>query len=168
MVEMIAFQSYGSILLLAAGTALLVFPSLASAQQSNLYVFGAAGGAPENDGSTLHFGGGGEFVAAGLIGVGGELGALTRRGGSFRDTLGVLSINGYGHIPVKGRLDPYVTGGYSLFFRSGTTASGGNFGVGANFQLIAKLGLKFEFRDHVISSGGRTNHWWQGRVGVTF
>jgi len=167
MVEMIAFQSYGSVLLLAAGTALLVFPSFASAQQSNLYVFGAAGGASGNEGSTLHVGGGGEFVAAGLIGVGGELGALTRKGGSFRDTLGVLSINGYGHIPRKGRLDPYVTGGYSLFFPSGT-ASGVNFGVGANLPLLAKLGLKFEFRDHVISSGGRKNHWWEGRVGVTF
>ena len=166
MVEMIAFRLCTSNLLLAAGITLLMLPSIASAQQSNLYVFGAAGGAPENDGSTLHFGGGGEFVAAGLIGVGGELGALTQTG-SFSDTLGVLSINGYGHIPLKGRLDPYVTGGYSMFFRSGT-ASGGNFGVGANFQLLAKLGLKFEFRDHVISSGGRTNHWWQGRVGVTF
>jgi hypothetical protein len=166
MVEMIAFRLCASNLLLAAGIALLMLPSLAPAQQSNLYVFGAAGGAPDNEGSTLHIGGGGEFVAARLIGVGGELGALTRTG-SFRDTLGVLSINGYGHIPLKGRLDPYVTGGYSMFFRSGT-ASGGNFGVGANLPLLAKLGLKFEFRDHVISSGGRKNHWWEGRVGVTF
>ncbi len=166
MVEMIAFRFWGSAPMLAAGIALLAFPPLASAQQSSLYVFGAVGGAPENEGSTLHIGGGGEFVAAGLIGVGGELGALTHSG-SFRDTLGVLSINGYGHIPTKGRIDPYVTGGYSLFFRSGT-ASGGNFGVGVHMRVLAKLGLKLEFRDHVISSGSRTNHWWQGRVGVTF
>ncbi len=166
MVDMTAFRFCSSVLLVATGIVLLVFPSLASAQQSSLYVFGAAGGAPENEGSTLHIGGGGEIVAAGLIGVGGELGALTHSG-SFRDTLGVLSINGYGHIPTEGRIDPYVTGGYSLFFRSGT-ASGGNFGVGVNMRLLAKLGLKLEFRDHVISSGGRANHWWQGRVGVTF
>jgi hypothetical protein len=64
------------------------------------------------------------------------------------------------------RLEPFVTGGYTLFFRSGTT-NGANFGGGVNYWFKNRVGLRFEVRD-TLSVEVRTVHFVGFRVGVTF
>jgi len=140
----------------------------ATAQNSHGYLFAAPGGvsvAGRTD-STLQFGGGAELLLARGFGLGGEIGALSPSG-NLGGTVGLLSGNAYYHFGSKRRVDPYITGGYSLFFR-GNTANSGNFGAGVNLWLWKSLGLKFEFRDHVASPGGVTAHWWGVRFGLNF
>jgi hypothetical protein len=64
------------------------------------------------------------------------------------------------------KLVPFVTGGYTLFFRSGT-ANGFNFGGGVNYWFREHLGLRLEFRDNV-STTDATVHWLGFRVGLAF
>ena len=144
------------------------FLPAASAQRSHGYAFVAPGGITNTDldGPTLHIGGGAELVLPGGVGLGGEIGVLSPSGEVF-ESLGVASANAYYHFGSRGRIDPYVTGGYSLLFRSAHD-NGGNFGFGVNLWLFRSLGLKLEFRDHVVSSGGATSHWWGGRIGLNF
>ena len=140
----------------------------ASAQRTHGYVFAAPGGITDTDldGPTLHFGGGAEIVLPRGVGIGGEVGVLSP-GGKVLSSIGVASANAYYHFGPKGRIGPYVTGGYSLLFR-GDSGSGANFGAGVNLWFFRSLGLKLEFRDHLVSAGGVTNHWWGGRVGLNF
>jgi len=137
----------------------------ARAQRSHGYFFVAPGGT--NGTATLHLGGGVEGGLGKGIGVGAELGALgpTR---SFDDVLGVFSANGYYHFfRDDGRkADPFVTGGYTLFFRSGT-ANLGNLGGGVNYWLGERIGLKIEFRDHIRTPGRGTLHFYGIRFGIT-
>jgi hypothetical protein len=64
------------------------------------------------------------------------------------------------------RVEPFVTGGYTLFFRWGA-ANGFNFGGGVNYWLKDHIGLRFEVRDTVWTSGGLI-HYLGFRIGVTF
>jgi hypothetical protein len=142
----------------------------AAAQRSNGYVFFAPGAASCGgcNNMTLHLGGGAEGILGKGVGLGAELGFLAPRE-SFGDGLGVFSPNGYYHFPGKSKdrkLDPFVTGGYTLLFRNGH-ASLWNFGGGVNYWFGGKLGLKLEMRDHVWSDGG-TTHYWGIRIGLAF
>ena len=98
------------------------------------------------------------------VGVGAELGVV----GSWSN-YGMFSVNGYYHFADRSaRVDPFVTGGYSLGFRSGTL-NFGNFGGGVNLWLRESLGMRIEFRDHVhISSRVSDFHYWGIRLGVVF
>ncbi len=147
---------------------LACFLPAASAQRSHGYAFVGPGGISGTDvaSPTVHFGGGGELVLPRGVGLGGEIGALSPTG-DIAASIGVASANAYYHFGSKGKIDPYVTGGYSLFFRSGT-GSGANFGFGVNLWLFRSLGLKLELRDHVISADAGTSQWWSGRVGLNF
>jgi hypothetical protein len=82
--------------------------------------------------------------------------------------MGVFSPNGYFHFNGNkdARIDPYVTGGYTLMFRYGTQNMG-NFGGGVNFWPKRHLGFKVEVRDHVYSNYD-TIHYWGVRAGVNF
>lgn len=151
--------------------AVLVFAAfalLSRAQSSNGYVFVAPGSVSPGGGGTVHLGAGGEAVLGRTIGVGAEIGYLTSSQ-SFDAGLGIFSPNLYVHILplVRPRIDPYVTGGYSLIFRSGHI-NAGNFGVGTNLWLWSRFGVKVEFRDHVSTSFGDTTHFWGFRFGAAF
>ena len=151
-----------SLLMLVLGLAPAV------AQNSHAYLFAAPGGvsvAGQTD-STFQFGGGGELLLARGLGLGAELGGLSPSG-NLGGAVGLVSGNAYYHFGSKRRIDPYFTGGYSLFFR-GNTANAANFGFGVNLWLWQSLGLKVEFRDHVASPGGVTAHWWGLRLGLNF
>lgn len=154
---------------------LLLTPALLLAQDQDQkskgqgYVF-AAPGAIVGEGesaSTLHFGGGGEFDIYQGLGLGAEIGYLSPIR-QMSDGIGVLSINGL--YSFKGlanpKLVPFITGGYSLAFRSGTE-NAINFGGGVNYWFAEKVGLRFEFRDHLPTSN-ISYHILQGRVGVNF
>ena len=143
---------------------------LALAQDSNGYLFAAPGGATSGSYTTamLHIGGGGEGVVGKGIGVGAEIGALGPME-CFRCAVGVFSPNGYFHFRrTRGqKIDPFVTGGYTLFFREGH-GNLFNFGGGVNYWFSRRVGLRLELRDHVSTSYGSTEHYWGGRIGVAF
>jgi hypothetical protein len=134
------------------------------------YVFIAPGGLTAGGftNGTVHFGGGGEHRLTPRIGVGAEIGAV----GSwrnFRSAIGMFSINGSYHFADRGaKFDPFITGGYSLGFRSGTL-NFGNFGGGANYWFRERIGFRGEFRDHLhVSDRVADPHYWGFRFGVAF
>ncbi len=140
------------------------------AQSSNGYVFFAPGGVTccGHTAMTLHFGAGGEAVLGAGIGLGAEIGALGPRQDFADGVVGILSPNGYYHF-ARGRrvrADPFVTGGYTLLFRSGHENLF-NFGGGFHYWLAGGLGVRVEFRDHVYSNGV-TLHYWGLRFGLAF
>ena len=127
------------------------------------YVFFAPGVAtPGNDG-TAHFGVGGDLLFK-RIGIGTELGYLTPIR-HFGDGIGVLSPNLSYHF-ASGKVSPFVTGGYSLFFRNGH-ASGFNVGGGVNYWVSNRMALRFEVRDNVLAEYINT-HFVGIRAGLTF
>ena len=133
------------------------------------YVFAGAGGtAPDGVGATLNFGVGGEGLIYKGLGAGGEIGYLTPAR-TPSDGFGILSANGSYHFinaSSSGRLVPFVTGGYSFFFRSGF-ANGVNAGGGINYWFRERMGLRVEFRDQIVP-GGRAVHLVGVRIGLSF
>ena len=136
--------------------------------QSHGYVFFGPGGVTSGGGTsgTMYTGAGGEAVFGPGIGVGAEVG-YTAPWRQFRSGIGVGSANGSFHFRRSERLVPFITGGYTLFFRNGT-ANGFNFGGGVNWWFASRLGLKAEMRDQVGTGGLRNLHFWAIRVGLTF
>ena len=129
------------------------------------YAFGGGGATISTfrDASSLfHIGGGGEFVAANRLGAGAELGYLGPWSNGSNG-IGVLSVNGLYRFPGTSS-QFFVTGGYSLGFRS-RAASFGNVGVGINIWSSSNLGLRLELRDHIRDG---STQWLIARVGIAF
>ena len=150
---------------------LIAFPVVAAAQPSNGYIFFAPGGVTccGHTSMTLHFGAGGEAVLGKGVGIGAEIGALGDRQYFSDSVVGVFSANGYYHL-VHGKnvkVDPFITGGYTLLFRSGH-ANLGNFGAGLNYWFRHSLGLRFELRDHIHVNEGTAVQYWGFRFGLAF
>ncbi len=147
---------------------LVAFSAAAWGQHSHGYFFFAPGALTVrgHSGSTIHLGGGGEAILGKGIGVSAELGALGPSR-AFSQAIGAMSVNGAYHFVHErtARVDPFVTGGYSLFFRE-ESANLFNFGGGANYWVGRRWGLKFEFRDHVQREPYFTGHYWGVRMGV--
>ena len=78
---------------------------------------------------------------------------------------GVWSINGSYHFD-KGKSTPFVTAGYSMFFREGYQHL---FNIGGGVQRRLKSGhvLRLEVRDHILRDY-ETYHLYGFRVGWTF
>jgi hypothetical protein len=112
----------------------------------------------------MFLGVGGEGVHRSGLGVGGEL-AYATPWRSFTAGLGIFSLNGAYHFARQSRLDPFVTGGYSLIFRSGHINTF-NLGGGVNYWFHEHMGLKLDFRDHIDARGGSAVHLWAFRVGL--
>lgn len=131
------------------------------------YAFVATGGYSDST-ATLHFGVGGEGLVYKGLGVGGEIGYLAAAR-QLDSGFGVLSPNISYHFlnaSKSGKVVPFVTGGYSLFFRSGV-AHGVNFGGGINYWFKERVGLRLEFRDH-IPAHGDLGHFYGVRIGLAF
>ena len=151
--------------------ALAIVPASALAQKGDMprgwgYGFGAVGKSSGDFGrTTVHVGGGGEGLFYKGLGAGAEIGYLGRDGG-FGSGFGVASVNVVYHIARRGqKLVPFVTGGATTAFSTGATA-GGNFGGGVQYWMKDRLALRFEFRDHIISSDSA--HFYGFRVGLAF
>ncbi len=132
------------------------------------YVFAGPGGTSGGGTGTLQIGGGGEGLLKGGVGVGAELAYLTPIR-SVGDGIGMFSVNGSYHFlkaSDSGKLVPFVTGGYTGFFRSGY-ANGVNFGGGVNYWFKPRVGLRVEFRDSFFAQD-TSNHFMNVRVGITF
>jgi hypothetical protein len=142
---------------------------LGAEQHSNGYLFVAPGGitGPARTNATVHLGVGGELALPKGVGAGAELGALGPTD-NFADVLGVFSANGYYHfLRRSGKLDPFATAGYSLFFRNGR-ANLFNFGGGMNYWFLSRVGFRGEIRDHVYWNADATLHYWGVRFGLAF
>jgi opacity protein-like surface antigen len=133
------------------------------------YVFFAPGTtSPGTPTGTVHFGVGGEALVYKGLGLGGEVGYLAPWS-SVGDGMGTFSPDLSYHFRSRSgeqKLVPFVTGGYTLFFRSGT-ANGFNFGGGVNYWFREHLGLRLEFRDNVWTTYA-TGHFLGFRVGLAF
>lgn len=131
------------------------------------YVFFGPGATSGSSTTWLNFGGGGEGFVKGGFAVGGEIGGFTPAS-NFDEGFGILSANaGYHFLKASrsGKVVPFASGGYSLFFRN-AAASGVNFGGGVDYWFKERIGLRFEVRDHVIVQ--YDTHYAGFRVGLTF
>jgi hypothetical protein len=151
---------------------LLLCTGLTNAQSTDSrkgwgYVFFGAGVAADDGAFPLfHVGGGGEGLINGGFGAGAEVGYIAPLEESSNG-FGIFSANASYHFGGKdpsNKFVPFVTGGYSLGFRSGT-AHGGNFGGGVQYWIRERVGLRFEVRDHIFSSD--SPHLLSFRFGVT-
>jgi hypothetical protein len=116
----------------------------------------------------IHYGAGVEGMLAGGLGVCAELGGFAPAA-SFRDGFGVFSPNASYHFLNGSRsrkFAPFVTGGYTLFFRSGV-ANGMNFGGGFNYWFKERVGVRVEVRDHILFPDS-DSHLIGVRLGVSF
>jgi|SRR5262245_8320233 len=151
----------------------LSLPALAQTSNSSRgqgYLFVAPGVVMGNSrlssGASFHIGGGGEgFVYKGL-GVGAEIGAVGQLPDFSNYYFGLGSVNLSYHFPpsaTEPKLEPFVSLGYTLFFRAGLT-HGGHAGFGVNRWLNKNVALRFEIRDDVEGGHG---HLLGFRIGVT-
>ena len=150
---------------------LAIVPASAFAQKGEMprgwgYGFGAIGSSSGSFGhTTFHVGGGGERLLYKGLGLGGEIGYLAATENSG-DGFGLASANVSYHFGKAGqKLTPFITGGASIAFRSGA-AGGGNFGGGVQYWMKDRVALRFEFRDHILSSD--SPHFYGFRVGLAF
>lgn len=142
--------------------------------QGHGYAYFAPGGAAakgETGTWTAHVGGGGEGFFMRNVGLGADVGYLTPIR-SWSDGIGTFSPSFIARFRAnrdEDRLEPFVAGGYTLFFRQGT-ASGVNFGGGINYWFTDRGGVRFELRDSVMIPGGdvRATHFVGLRIGLTF
>jgi hypothetical protein len=152
----------------------LAAPRPASAQAIGYGIAGPAGYSGffgSSSALALHAAGGGEVLAGGRVGGGGELGVLVGSGGG----LFVASANGVFHVvPGTGaagraeRVSPFISGGYTRWSNGEGEFDGWNAGAGADVWLKPRLGMRFEFRDHVRPDSRGTVHYWAFRAGVAF
>ena len=117
-----------------------------------------------NSPALYHFGGGGGGLLAAGVGVNIDLGVVGLVEGG--DVVGLFSPGALYAFNRREKLSPFVTGGYSMLFRSGAL-HGGFIGGGVNYWLGDSLGLRFEVRDHIFSEGD-TAHLLEGRFSVVF
>lgn len=163
------FKQIGLIWSCALCAVCLCLLTTAATAQGNSYgyLLAAPGGTAPNGSATLHIAGGGNGVFGNGAGIGGEVGYVF----PFREPgsgLGVFSLNGsYHFLKSGGKTVPFVTGGYSGFFRDGYL-NGANFGGGVNYWFKKRTGLLVEFRDHIATDGDDAVHFLGVRLGMTF
>jgi hypothetical protein len=117
---------------------------------------------------------GGEVLVRKRVGVGIELGYAGPNWNFDKSGLGVGSVDASYHFlgnKSRRRLDPFATGGYSLYFGQRTTfQSGFNLGGGLNLWLIKHVALRSEIRNqggiNYFNSG--LTHYVAFRFGMTF
>lgn len=80
------------------------------------------------------------------------------------DGFGLFSPNVSYHFFASSTFVPFVTGGYTLAFRSGT-ANLGNYGGGMTYWFRKRVGLRAELRDYRDASGF---HFTGTQFGISF
>jgi hypothetical protein len=153
---------------------LMLASSIALAQSNgesrgNGYVYFAPGVTTPGGRGTMHIGAGGEGFFNRYVGAGLDAGYVAPYE-SFSDGIGTLSPNFVARFRPKtqdNKVEPFVTGGYTLFFRSGT-ANGANVGGGVNWWFKEHVGMRFEVRDNIMIESSETAHFVGFRFGLTF
>ena len=140
------------------------------AQTSHGYVYFAPGGATSSGytAMTVNLGFGGEARIVSHLGAGAEAGVLAFRQDFAGSVMGTVSPTGYVHLvgSKEAKIDPFIGGGYSLFFRN-YHENLVHFGGGVNFWPKRHLGVKIEVRDHV-NTRYNAIHFWGFRFGLAF
>ncbi len=68
----------------------------------------------------------------------------------------------------KSKLSPFLIGGVTGISSGERGLDGGiNFGGGIQYWFVDRIGLRAEFRDHIITSG-RNQHYPQCRIAIVF
>lgn len=161
------------------GMLIMLLASLpASAQMSSgyVYVFGGPVVVPKSaytrwNGDFVHVGGGGEGHFTDRFALGGEIGVLMPVTNPYAVTTALASVTPAFHFIPRGskrKFDPFVGGGLSLLAGRGSGFAI-HYGGGMNYWLRRRIGLRFEFRDHIWSpESGEAVHLVDFRVGVVF
>lgn len=155
--------------LIATAALLLVIPTLASAQDGDhtYRVQGYLFVAPTTNDASITTGFGGDaFVYRGL-GLGAELAYANHDNGRGA---GSADVSYHFLQSAKYKVEPFVTGGFSLYFGDGL-GPGFNLGGGVNFWMSKRAALRFEARDHEHGDGPFDNdhhRFVAYRIGVTF
>ncbi len=110
--------------------------------------------------------GGGEIGIAHGIAAGGEVGFIAPIQHFADGLIGQVSANGYYH-PLRRKIDPFATLGYTVLFRS-DTKNALNYGGGLNYWFSRSIAMRGEFRDHTYEAGSVRAHFWSFRLGVSF
>lgn len=158
----------------------LTWSKAASAQQPGRYVFGVGGPVfvPESafsrwNGTLVYLGGGVESRIGNNFAMGGERRALSKitSGGGY--TAGMAAATPAFHFMAKdspSKFDPFINGGVSVMFNTGSVSLPmALFGGGLNYSVSPRLGMRFEYRDHVWSP--EAEEWVQlaaFRVGMVY
>jgi hypothetical protein len=114
-------------------------------------------------------GGGGEARLGERVGIGVDLG-FAAPWEELSDTAGTLSGNGTFYVKGTNRsrkTHPFVTGGYTMLFRDGFV-NGVNVGVGVDRWMTDRVGMRFEFRDHIMMEEGESFHFWGPRISIVW
>ena len=118
----------------------------------------------------LHAAGGVEILAGGRVGAGGEFGMLANPYGGML----VASANGVFHFgpsvrtPTRSRTSPFVSGGVTRMGNGEGGFNAWNIGGGADVWLKPRVGMRFEFRDHIRPDSRGAVNYWAFRAGVVF
>lgn len=141
----------------------------AGAQALGYGIAGPAGysGFFSSNAGLVHAAGGGELLAGGRLGGGGELGLLAGSGGA----LWVASANGVYHgyrITDDRKVQPFLTGGYTRMSSGEGSFNAWNVGGGVDVWLKERVGLRVEYRDHIRPDDRGAVHYWTIRAGVVF
>jgi len=144
----------------------------AAAQALGYGIAGPAGytGFFENPSLAVHAAGGGEILARGRFGAAGEFGMLA----GPNSGLFITSVNGVLHFvpsvttPIRTRISPFITGGYTRMFSGEGGFDAWNFGAGTDIWLKPRVGLRLDVRDHLRPDRRGDVHYWTFRAGVVF
>lgn len=113
------------------------------------YTYFAGSHAGGEIGGAMNLGAGGEGFVSRSLAVGGDAGYMFKAG-RFGNGIGLVSTNVSYHfqdVDPEGRWVPFVTGGYTLAFRSGTGHLV-NYGGGLTYWVRLRWGVRAEFRNH--------------------
>ena len=141
----------------------------AGAQALGYAVAGPAGykGFFSSNAGLVHAAGGGEVLAGGRLGGGGEFGVLAGSGGALL----VTSVNGVYHgyrITDAQKVQPFLTGGYTYMTNGEGSFNAWNLGGGVDVWFKDHAGLRVEYRDHIRPDDRGAVHYWAIRAGVVF
>lgn len=131
---------------------LITSPVLAQDETRAWGQFFGGFGAITSDGESqavVHVGGGGDALLAGGLGLTGEIGYLSNYQ-NFSGGVGIFSLGGMYAFNRDRKTVPFLNGGYTLFFRSGSE-HGFFFGGGVNHWLGEGWGIRVEGRDQVFA-----------------
>ena len=150
--------------LICIGAALPLLAQNETTRVQGFGYFGVMGSNGTTFGKLLNPGGGAEVTLFKGLAAGADIGYV----GYFNDFrangFGLFSPNLTYNFANSSNFVPFVTGGYSLMFRSGT-ANLGNYGGGVTYWFAKRVGLRLEARDTRDASGF---HITGARFGVTF
>ena len=169
---MTASARIGIVSTMAVLAGILATARPAGAQVLGYGIAGPAGyaGFFGSSGPAIHAAGGGEVLAGGRIGGGGEFGVLAGPSAG----LFVTSANAVFHFvasqptPIRSRLSPFATAGYTRMSSGEGGFNAWNAGVGTDVWLKPRVGLRSELRVHVRSDERGSVEYWAIRVGVVF